>query len=294
MKYIIPLLVFMIYCNIISAQRFYAYPIVSLSMQANKLHYNTRSDNNTLYQDSTVTTYVGESNAFSLGDGLKYGVGFGYDFLSNISFDLMITYFKGKDHNWEFSSYYEFYPEKYFNVRFNDEQTLSYKALNISPSIIFTTDKNKKINAYFKAGINISKGKMSKNYVSTIFNNLPEYIPVEKYEYSYEFTPKITFGGIGAIGIEFSRNRVFNTFIEAQFLYQNFSPKTGKCVKYTYQGDDKLNEMPLRLREFEFVDSFDTANNNDNERGKITKETHSLSSYSISVGFRYYFKHSTN
>lgn len=263
-------------------------------MQANKLNYNTRSDNNTLYQDSTVTTYLKESNSFSLGDGKKYGIGFGYDFANNISFDIAITYFKGKEHSWEYSSYYEFYPEKYFNVKFNDKQTLSYNAINFSPSIIFTTDKRKKINAYFKAGLNISKGKMSKDYSSTIFNNIPDYIPVEKYEYSYEYMPKITFGGFGAFGIEFSRNRILNIFAEAQFNYQNFKPKTGKCIKYTYQGDDKLNDLPISAKEFDFVDSYDTADNDDNKRGKFTKETHSLSSYSISIGFRYYFKQSTN
>ncbi|OFX58277.1 MAG: hypothetical protein A2046_09535 [Bacteroidetes bacterium GWA2_30_7] len=294
MKYINIIIFTTVFCCNVSAQKFYAYPIISLSMQANKLYYERYDDNNILYQDSIVTNYIGHSNKYSLGDGKKYGVGIGYDFANNVAFDLMITYFKGKEHGWDVKSYYEFYPETAYNVSFNEKHTYSYKALNISPSLIFSTDKSKKINVYLKAGVNISKGNMTKNLTRSIFNNLPNYIPVEKYEYEYKYTPKISIGGFGTFGIEFSRNRIFNIFAEAQFLYQNFNPKTGKCVKYTYQGEDKLNDLPLRAKEFEFVDTFDSADDNDNEPGKFTKETHSLSSYSISIGVRYYFKHNSN
>jgi len=291
MRYLFLIVIISILYSNTLAQKFYAYPIISLSLQANKLDYNTHSDNSILYQDSTTTNYVNTNNSISFGDGKMFGIGFGYEFANNIAFDLAVSYFKGNEHDWEVSSYYEVYPESVYNATFKDRHVYSYKGLNFSPSLIFSTDKSKKINAYIKAGINISKGLMTKKFYQSIFNNFPDYIPVEKYEYTYEYTPKVILGGFGTFDIEFSRNRILNFFAEARFLFQNFKPKTGKCVKYTYQGEDKLNELPLRYKEFDFVDSFDTADNEDNKRGKFTNETHSLSSYSISIGFRYYFKH---
>lgn len=291
MKCFFVFILFVTIYSTVSSQRIYLYPYVSIAMPANKLEYNTYSDYNILYQDSTTTDYINNNNSFSFGDGKRFGGGVGYEFKNYFSIDLLISYFKGKEHSWEVSSYYEVFPESSYNATFTDKHSYSYKGLSLSPSLSISTDKSKKMNAYFKAGVNFTKGRMTKNFSQSIFNNFPDYIPVEKYEYKYEYLPKVTIGAFGAFGIQFSRNRIFNFFAEAQFIYQNFKPESGKCVKYTYQGEDKLSELPLRYKEFDFVDSFDTADDNDNKRGRFLKETHSLSSYSISLGFRYYFKH---
>ncbi|NTW32201.1 MAG: hypothetical protein HGB12_06200, partial [Bacteroidetes bacterium] len=100
----------------INAQSHYISPFYSYSFGLNPLTYSAVDDKTEISQDTSITYYTYHSSKFSLGKGQSYGVIVGGKFIKNISFDIGLSYFIGKEHEIKCSSNIGLVPYSAYNV----------------------------------------------------------------------------------------------------------------------------------------------------------------------------------
>jgi hypothetical protein len=284
---------FILFFNLFSintwSQSTYVEPVFSYSLGTNPLNYGVVNDETEVSADTSITYYTYTNTRFSLGDGKSYKINCGGGIKNYLGYNVALSYFTGKEKTIPMSSNMGFIPYSIYSLHITQNNIFSYSSFNITPSLTLSANRET-WNPYCRLGIQLSYGKLKEVQDLNINNNLPGYIPHEEYVYTYIHNPRLIFGWTSAIGIEFTRKRMFNIFIEAENLVMNFSPKKASCVEYTYQDEDKLSELPANLKDIEFVDTYNESDQDPNSPGKELRQTYSLSNFSISVGIRLYFE----
>ena len=276
------------YGLILKGQSHYISPVINYAFGTNLQYYGTYNDATKVFDDSSNTDFSYTCSGFSLGGGMSYGALYGYTLNKNISFEVVLGYFKGKKHDVKSFSSLELAQSSVYNVRLNYTYGFRYSSLSLAPAIKFSGNREM-FDPYISFGPYLSYGTLKEQQDITIYNNLPGYIPIERYEFTYLYSPRVLMGIREAIGIDISRNKFLNIFVEIQNTQLNCKPQYKKCTAKLYQGEDQTSSLTNRERTVYFVDSYDESELNSNDPDKHLRVKFLMSSIAINAGLKYYF-----
>jgi len=132
--------------------------------------------------------------------------------------------------------------------------------------------------------------KIQYDYEGTYLTNHPYYYPTANESYTYELRKNLNVGINSAIGLDFYIADKLILFVEAKGSFVSYLPKNGEYTKYIVNGDDVLNDLTVYDREVEYVKSYSSTDNlNDNAPRKRLRVSYSFSSLGLSAGIRFNF-----
>ena len=271
----------------LSAQSFYIKPYAGYGTGVSGSLFNITSSDYYESPDSNNTSYSYESVKISFGKGKRFGFAIGTEITKNIAFELAADFSKGKSREIELHSNNVYQYDQDFSLEINDKYYFESKSAQIAPGIIIKSS-NRKITQYFKIAAIINFTRFTENFERYIFNTLPTYYPFESYTHvlKYNWTPSA--GLKTAIGFEYYLFNNLYVFAEAQYNNLSASPKKSELTEYKYRGEDRLETLTIRERNFEYVTEFDdTDNANPDKPEKKLPEQFILSNMTIIAGVRF-------
>jgi hypothetical protein len=269
------------------AQSIYIKPFTGYGMAVqDQLFCSTSSD----YFENIDTNYSTNSHEalnYSFGKGLKFGIAIGTAISNTISFELVAGYSKGKSsefvlHN---NGKYDYYGQIY-TVEFTDKYKYISKSFQITPGLVLKRDIRKST-GYLKLGAIIGYTQITENFTSSLYNSIPSYYPFESWSHvmRYKWTPSLGFSS--AIGFDYKLIDDVYAFAEIQYNSMYCAPKKAEITEYKYRDQDKLSSLAYNERNFEYVDAYTDADNNDpSASGKRLIQKYSFSNISIIAGLR--------
>ncbi|WP_394760169.1 outer membrane beta-barrel protein [Flavobacterium sp.] len=231
--------------------------------------------NNDKVFDSNTQIAVGlssnENVKLSLGKGLNFGGTIGYQFHKNIGAEIGINYLISDKTTGS---------SKYIDGS-NYNTSLSTKMFQIKPTVVLSTDFEK-INPYVKIGAIIGLGKI---YMEGFGLDV-----TDTYYDKTEMNGGIAMGVTASFGLNYNIHKNFDIFSEASLNALNYTPKKGTLTAYTENGIDKLPTIPVRGKEYVYVDttSYTSGGPIDDSKPRETMSTkYPFSSIGINIGIRY-------
>ena len=233
---------------------------------------------------STHAEYWGEydwtaqtvnAKRMALGNGVPVTAAFGYGLSKYISIELGVHHFFG------------------FTSKFEDEwgsgnSTDRYQAsmLTIIPAVVVSPGLEK-VNPYGRFGFLVGVfGRVLEKY--------EEEGSMEGLTYTQDYIAR-NYGGLclgaqGAVGVDFNFNKHLVLFCEAQIDALSYAPKKGKYLEYNYNGEDQLDNMDVRDKEWEYVKEIDMNEVIPSDQpDKELIHSFSLSNYGLMVGLKIKF-----
>jgi hypothetical protein len=220
------------------------------------------------YEDDVVT-----AKRVGLGNGIPAGAAFGINFSKYVAFEIGVNHFFG--FATKFEDVYSTATETYW---------LKGNMLSILPSIVITPGLDK-INPYARFG-----------FLGGVFGSVTEKFEgegtIEGISYTEEYLLKdyggICIGAQSALGIEFKLNPVISIFAEAQLTALSYAPKKGEYITYEYNGEDVLDNMDVKDKEWEYVKDLDLDEQiPDTDPDKELAKTISFSNYGLMIGIKF-------
>ncbi len=232
-----------------------------------------------------------ESHPFSFGTGGSFNLGIGMMVTEYLNIELSGFYNPCKKLAYKSSDYYKYYNyavgDYFFD--FNEEHIYQGKAFGLLPAIKIHHSKGR-VNPYARIGAIFSFTSLKYDYDGTYLTNHPYYYPSSNESYTYELKQSLNVGINSAIGVDFYIADKLIVFVEATGSFINYRPKKGEYTKYILNGDDILNDLTVHEREVEYVESYSSTDNlNDNAPRKIIRISYSFSSLGLSAGIRFNF-----
>lgn len=240
----------------------------------------------------------------SLGKGFNAQVTGGYMFNKHIGLEMGVNFFLGsntmtnkmsiaqKDTTWNIDAD-NFSSSKSF-ARINQ--------LRLIPAVVFSTDTVKGISGYAKLGTIIAVVGSAKTTTSSI-NSQIDYsnngnIVRNRVDEEYLIKGQVSVGFRGAIGLNYNITSKIAVFGEAYVSSISVKHSSRTMKKYTVNGEDKLETIPVSQKEIEFVNKIDAQSNNQTSnqqtfdlnapRHELYQKTN-LTQIGIQIGFKYYF-----
>jgi len=128
---------------------------------------------------------------------------------------------------------------------------------------------------------------MKEDYELRLTNSHPYYYPFESYTSEFKYDTRLSMGFLASFGFEYIIFDDVYLFSEVKYNSIFYTPEKGEYTKYEYRGDDILNTLTANERYFEFVDKYDSSDNdNPSTPGKHLKEAHSFNNISLIAGLR--------
>lgn len=242
----------------------------------------------TYYYDSTASSAVYTSNANALGKGSRLGVYIGYRLSKAISIELAINKkglasFDQVNKQRLQADGSPFFYEATFTTNFNAN------GFAITPRICIK-ENLKKFSPYLKAGAILAFVDLWSETRTFVFNNIPNWEPTASSEFKREYETGATLGSAFSGGCGYALGYGFGLNAELQWEYLSVWPTSAKVTSYVEDGVDKLSTLSVSEENIQFVDSFATDENaNQNLPFKRVKEMYSLSSLNFVVGLSYSF-----
>lgn len=271
----------------LSAQSFYFKPLGGYGFGGQRQLYSLTSYHYYENIDTSHSSYVYESKAFSLGNGLGYGIALGKELTKYLSFELITYYLKGQSPEMTVNESYTFdyYVDGHINIK--STYLLKSKSLQFAPEIKINGLK-KTVSPYLKIGVIVGFTWITEDYEGFLTNNLPSYYPFENITYTLEYKMTPSLGFTAGIGSEFELfdNCYFFTEIKNNTLA--CIPKHGEITTYKHQDTDKLATLTTRERYHDYVESYNDSDNLDpNEPHKSLIQQFTLNNISILAGLRF-------
>jgi hypothetical protein len=275
--------------NPVFSQDYYLRPVYSFSVQAFPNFYTTSEQKTIISADSVRYIDAFNNNSFSMGEG--YSIGFsGGRYYNNKSegVEASLTYFSGKKQKMTSKNRYELDPYTIYNYTAIVTEYHSMKSYNLSVSY-FRQFYPRHVAPFFRLGAMVSFIDPSMDVDLYVMNNLfANSVGKTTYYYRYKPNAALVFGGFATAGLEFFTDNAISISLEAFLNVQTYKPKRMTCIKYTINDKDAIDELTQSEKEVQFVDSFtSTENENENSPYKTTRRNHALSSKGIQIGLKY-------
>lgn len=252
-----------------------------ISLGSQTMGGNYTSNHLANYDDDINTYYqTSESVSSTLGKGLVFGVSYGYMFTKHVGAEMGVSYImSGKVKTKNLYTATEIRNSEtniYFDHRYN---TKSANMLKVTPSIVFAT-QIKDITAYSKFGLIVGKG-----YI------MNESSDEENHEIL--ITTQKLYGGLAvginaSIGMLYQLSKRISIVGELNTVNLSYSPTKGTMTEYTFNGKDYLADIPLFMKETEFVDSISSEDYEPDESKpmKAIKQEYPFGSVGFNIGIR--------
>ena len=208
----------------------------------------------------------------NLGQGINFGLNFGYMFNKNLGFELGANYLLSSEINSSTTS---------LSGNYNKIVLVS-KMLQIKPTVVLRGGFEK-INPYAKVGMVIGSGKIINDRE---FKDGSD-ISITTLEL-YDGTP---IGFHSSVGVLYQLSSKFSVFGELNLVSLEYAANKGKYTKYIDNGADILPLLSIREIEIEFIESESNASAAppSNQPGKLAKLPLSFNSFGLNIGLQYQF-----
>ena len=241
--------------------------------------YNIGTGNTNTYQSSLLGIVSGSETSattsnykvekINLGQGLSFGLNFGYMFNKSFGLECGANYLLGAKIKGSTTSY---------NGNYSNSE-IEAKMFQFKPALVFRGGFEK-INPYAKVGMVIGSGKI----IST--QNFKDGPNLETGTLElYDATP---IGFHASIGTLFALNSKFSVFGELNLVSLEYSANKGKVTQSIRNGVDVLPSLTVREKELEFIDTQSSPGISDpNQPNKTFKIPLSLNSFGFNIGLQY-------
>lgn len=240
------------------------------------------------YSDSTEFIDVYTSNPSGLGKGSRLGLYMGYSISNSMALELAVTKRGTASVITKHVDRAEAYGTPYF---FEAAYTTTFnaKGWTFNPRVSIKEDF-KKLAAFLKAGALLGSIDLTSDTRVFVFNSIPGYNPTGSREYTREYKTGMAVGSSFSGGCSYNLGYGFRLNAELQWEFLAVWPTSAEMTAYTEDGTDKLSTLSVNERKVEYVDSYSTENNsNNNMPYKRLKEVYSLNSFNVLAGVSYSF-----
>jgi len=218
-----------------------------------------------------------QKTEFSLGQGFKSDLSFGYLFQDKIGLELKLQYHFGKMLEFNETSVIISTTQK-------TRKELIGKSFNFIPSVVL----NHSFNKFFiqsKFGLAVSSINQTMLEETTVNNKI-----AEKY---WQYEKETCLGMYSNLGFGYKITENIGIMLSASFLNLNYKPKGMKVVEYKLNGVNRDNSLDVNESEVIFVDwSYSPYNQppqDPDEPSLQVSEIFSYSNYSVNLGITYSF-----
>jgi outer membrane protein W len=171
-----------------------------------------------------------ESVDFSLGEGMNFGIDFGYKISDNIAAEIGLSYMKGEKVQ-RLYNFDEFVPR---------EMAIAGEMYRITPSIVISVGEGVFV-PYVKLGVAFGIGTME------FSQSMNDYVTIVKLSGG---TP---IGITGALGIDLKIHEQISCFVQASSVNMSYFPEEGEMIKRLENGKDVLSKLTYREKNFKLV-----------------------------------------
>lgn len=267
-----------------NAQKLYVNAGVGYGFGMEQDYYQQHHSTFIYEEDSTSSYALLTTEKFSFGKGLQVELGLGSFTGKHISFEITGFYHKSSPQTIKHSSYSSYYDS--YEVDYSEETTITASMMGLKPSMVIWGGDHK-IRPYMKAGVLFGFIRMSEEQKYRIFNTNPYYYPTEDIQAVFEFENRLSIGAAASAGLQVSVAEDVRIFAECSYSAVRYVPLAGEYTEYKYRGDDELGELTTSERYHEYVDEYDTRDNeSENAPTQSLKRSYSFSKLSFLAGIR--------
>lgn len=248
------------------------------------------TQNNEEFNNRTITDIGGdywdetvERVNFSLGQGINLGGNVGWMFNSNFGIDLGLSYLVGSKIETTDSRLVDSW---YYSTT-DIKRSLSASMFRFSPSFILVADMLK-INPYARFGVVIGKGKVTMESSEDYFYQDSDFINEYSETRTMELSDGLSVGLSAGVGALYTVAGSITVFGELSMINMTYAPEKGNLVKYTYNGENLLSDLPRYEKEILYVDKidgFDQEPQGDEPRKEL-KTSMPFGSFGLNFGVR--------
>jgi hypothetical protein len=268
----------------IQAQKIYIKPGIGYSTGVEKDYLNLQNYLTKVFEDTIINSFSLMQERFSYGKGINFEMMMGSNIGKKLNLELSFFYHKSGENELKQADAYRIIDA--YNVDYNYKYVLRGKSFGLKPNIIYYF-KRKNFNPYLKAGAIIAINSLNEKVNLTIYNTIPSYMPIENIYYKYEYDKKLSLGFHFGGGFELKLLEDFMFFTEIQYSHLNYLAEKAEITEYTIQDKDALNELSTNERYVEYVESFNSSDNeNENTPYKKPKRTDSFSQLGLITGVK--------
>lgn len=252
-------------------------------MGLNKVSYNATSYHEIFNENTEEIWYTHRLVKHSPGYGSQYGLTFGIYGGKNISFEVGAAFFDGKPDLIDYKENYEIYT---YTIKIATEMKTTGRYFAVLPALRIQTNGERFLQ-YVRIGGIFARCSMEELVEKRITNTHPEYYPFESVNSKMEYDAKFSAGFNLSVGCEY---RIFDhVYLFGEVGYTNllYNPDYSEVVEYTYRGEDRLDDLLYNEKHFEFVDEFDSReNDNASQPTKLLKLPRPFSNVNFMVGIK--------
>jgi hypothetical protein len=271
----------------------------------------------TVQLDSSTNKTVEKNEPFSLGGGLKFGIGIGYMFNKNIGFELHGSYLSSsyeiEDKN---STYYHSHVSTSANNRAtvtlttssssnSETHTINRTYITIAPALRLVASVSDALSLYSLMEVSIpisdnavyeyEKSGYSRYSYSITGSSATNNNSSDQEYKKLEFTPFFELGYSASLGLNYAFGKVLSLFVEANINTASFEVQKEKIIEWTQSSNSNGNRTDVDLlrnmkdsdKETDYVREKTTSNNTKSNNDKIS---FSLPASSIGVNSGLMFK----
>ena len=277
----------------LNSQTIYVRPTIGYGFEINTQDYITRSVN---YYESNTSSWMDQeynTERFSFGHKIKFGISVGTEITRNVDFNLSFEYTKSHSPEFKTNSVYTFdYEyEDIQTVRSTEVIKFNCKSFFITPAIVLRPEIQEltTLKPYFKIGAVIGFSSILEDYELSALYDIAGYYPFQSTTYLLQYEKTKSLGLSTGIGLEYKIRDELIVFAEAEYFDLTFTPKSSKKIKSTFMGESDLDKLPYNEVNFEYVDNYqDYENLNIDEPTKYLTRKFSHSNINIITGIRFY------
>mgnify|MGYP006296264119 CR=1 FL=1 len=116
---------------------------------------------------------------------------------------------------------------------------------------------------------------------------MPQYYPMESYEMKLEYKKKASLGFVSGLGFDWYLAKDLFVNIDVTYNHNSYTPLNAEVIEYTEMGEDALDELDVSQREIEFVDIYESTDNEDPDKPhKQLKTTYRMDHVLFRLGFK--------
>lgn len=218
---------------------------------------------------------IHESNKFSFGQGLYFSAALGYNISPSAAFEIEINYMKGDALS---TTYYVLNPAPYY---LDQKLEIKGKSYTLNPSLILST-KWGFLTPYVRfgaiAGYASLLEKINQEATSKGPDNSPQFF---RSTVELEYESSFVLGMNASVGTYYNITESFAVFADLASKTLSYSPAKVTLEKFTLNGVDRTHEVPQNQRGMEYVESF-----NSSQENKGTQIEHPFNSLVFSIGLK--------
>jgi outer membrane protein W len=206
--------------------------------------HNTIGTNQTIRNNTRTNSTVSQNVVGAYGAGVTKTISLGSMLTKNIGLDVGMLHLAGNKYN-------AFYDHNDNSRTFRQDLQTYARMSAFTAGMVFTADGSG-FQPYAKAGLTAGKPK--------IFNEIKLTEDGRNYEMAYEASGKVSLGFQGSIGITYPVAPKWMLFTEGNFTAFSFSPEKSILTKYTENGVDYLERIPVYHKETIYKNSVEVTN----------------------------------